>query len=121
MQVPSDFTAGKHVSVNISWICVSRVILPAETASSQASFTTSCRYARAERTVAFTFAPKLGAIVGTLVRLTWKMPPNSHAWFITQDVPAFVRFEGPLYSGPAWRLDLIGPTLLRDVPLAVTR
>ncbi len=71
---------------------------------------------RTERTVVFTLKPKLGAITGVLARLLGKMPPDSRAWFVTQDVPAFVRFEGPLYAGPVWRIELIGPTIPSAVP-----
>ena len=65
---------------------------------------------RTERTAAYTLKPRIGGITGVLARLLGKIPPDSHAWFVTQDVPAFVRFEGPLYLGPVWRIDLTGPT-----------
>ena len=71
---------------------------------------------RTESTAAYTLKPKLGAITGVLARLLGKMPPDSRAWFVTQDVPAFVRFEGPLYAGPVWRIELIGPTIPSAVP-----
>jgi hypothetical protein len=29
---------------------------------------------------------------------------------VTDRVPAFIRFRGPLYSGPVWRLSLATPT-----------
>jgi hypothetical protein len=38
------------------------------------------------------------------------MRPDSHAWIIAEGAPGFLRFEGPLYSGPVWRLDLAAPT-----------
>jgi hypothetical protein len=53
--------------------------------------------------------PKLGALVGFFAHLLGKAPPDSHAWIVTDDVPAFVRFEGPLYLGPVWRIDLTSP------------
>jgi hypothetical protein len=40
-----------------------------------------------------------------------KSPPDSYLWIHTEQVPAFVRFEGPLYSGPVWRIDLTRPRL----------
>ena len=64
---------------------------------------------RAERTVRFTLKPQLGPLLNFFARLFGKLPPDSHAWIVTQDVPAFVRFEGPMYFGPVWRIDLIGP------------
>lgn len=65
---------------------------------------------RTERTAIYTLKPKIGGITGVIARLLGKIPPDSHAWFVTQDVPAFVRFEGPLYLGPVWRIDLTGPS-----------
>lgn len=39
-----------------------------------------------------------------------RMPPDSHAWIVTDELPAFVRFEGPLHpAGPAWRIELASP------------
>lgn len=64
---------------------------------------------RAETTLEFTLKPHLGGVTGFFARLLGKMPADSHAWIVTQDVPAFVRFEGPLYSGPVWRIDLAAP------------
>jgi hypothetical protein len=38
------------------------------------------------------------------------MPPDSHAWIVTDEVPAFVRCVGPLHSmGPVWHLELASP------------
>lgn len=59
--------------------------------------------------VEFTLKPKLGAVIGFFAKLTGKMPPDSHAWIITDGVPAFVRFRGPLYTGPVWNLELAAP------------
>jgi hypothetical protein len=42
--------------------------------------------------------------------LAGRMPPDSHAWIVTDELPAFVRFEGPLHpAGPAWRIELASP------------
>lgn len=60
-------------------------------------------------TTRFTLHPTIGGVTGFVARLLGKMPPDSYAWIVTQDVPAFVKFEGPLYSGPVWRIDLMGP------------
>jgi hypothetical protein len=62
-----------------------------------------------ETAVNFTVKPKLGFLLGIGAKLTGKMPPDSHVWIITDDVPAFVRSEGPLYSGPVWRIALTSP------------
>ena len=68
---------------------------------------------RSYGTVEYTIKPELGALAGFFARLLGKMPPDSHAWIVTTDVPAFVRFEGPLYLGPVWRLDLTSPRWAR--------
>lgn len=59
--------------------------------------------------VHFVLKPKLGAVIGFLAKVTGRMPPDSHAWIVTDDAPGFLRFEGPLYSGPVWRLELAAP------------
>jgi hypothetical protein len=30
-------------------------------------------------------------------------------WVVTDDIPAFARSEGPLYTGPVWRIALASP------------
>ena len=59
--------------------------------------------------VHYVLKPKLGllAVPATLMGRT---PPDNHLWVITADVPAFVKFEGPLYTdGPIWRVELTSP------------
>lgn len=63
----------------------------------------------AETAVHFKLKPKLGAWLRFFATLAGKAPPDRDTWIVTDDVPAFVRFEGPLYSGPVWRLDLASP------------
>lgn len=58
----------------------------------------------------FTLKPKLGAFLRFFATLAGKAPPNSDVWIVMDEVPAFVRFEGPMYSGPVWRLDLTSPS-----------
>lgn len=62
-----------------------------------------------ETAVKFVLKPRLGSFVKFFARLAGKLPPDSHAWIVTHEVPMFVRFEGPLYSGPVWRIDLSSP------------
>ncbi len=64
----------------------------------------------AETAVRFTLKPRLGALLLLGAKLTGKVPPDSHVWIVTDDVPAFVRSEGPLYSGPVWRIALASPS-----------
>ena len=62
-----------------------------------------------EATVEFTLTPRLGGLTGVMARVLGKMPPDTHVWIVDHDVPGFVRFEGPLYDGPVWRIDLGRP------------
>jgi hypothetical protein len=58
----------------------------------------------------FRLKPKLGAFTKFFAKLLGKLPPDSDVWIVTDDIPVFVRFEGPLYAGPIWRLNLTSPT-----------
>ncbi len=64
---------------------------------------------RKEAMVEYKLEPQLGALTSLFARLLGKMPPDSHVWIVTEGVPKFVRFEGPLYLGPVWRIDLAAP------------
>jgi hypothetical protein len=63
-----------------------------------------------EAAVDFTIKPKLGFFVHLGAKLTGQLPPDSHVTIVTDDVPAFVRSDGPLYTGPVWRIALAAPT-----------
>ena len=64
----------------------------------------------AESTARFVLKPELGALTAFFAKLLGKLPPDSHVWVVMDQVPAFIRFEGPMYSGPVWRLSLTTPT-----------
>ena len=64
---------------------------------------------REETVVEYALKPQLGVLTGFFAKLLGKMPADSHAWIVVDDVPAFVRSEGPLYMGPVWRIDLARP------------
>jgi hypothetical protein len=64
----------------------------------------------------FVLHPELGALTGFFARLLGKHPPDSHIWVLTDQVPAFVRFEGPLYTGPVWQILLVAPTWPANSP-----
>ena len=58
----------------------------------------------------YVFKPILGMWVKLFATLLGSAPPDNHAWIITEGVPAFVRFEGPLFpAGPIWRIELTTP------------
>lgn len=53
--------------------------------------------------------PKLG-MLKIPATLLGRMPPDNHIWIITNEVPAFVKFQGPLAAdGPIWRIELTSP------------
>jgi len=54
--------------------------------------------------------PQLGAALKLFTKLTGHTPEDNHVWILADPVPAFVKFEGPLYmSGPLWRIELASP------------
>lgn len=58
----------------------------------------------------YVFKPQLGIWLELLATLLGRVPPDSHVWIVTDEVPAFVRFEGPLSTtGPVWRIELTSP------------
>lgn len=59
--------------------------------------------------VQFTLKPKLNVVQKIGAALSKQTPPDSHLWIVTEEVPAFLRFEGPLYKGPVWRIDQTSP------------
>jgi hypothetical protein len=64
-----------------------------------------------ERTATrYVLKPILGTWLKLFASLLGRVPPDNHAWIVTADVPAFVKFEGPLYmNGPVWRIELTSP------------
>ncbi|HYV98401.1 MAG TPA: hypothetical protein VE967_13150 [Gemmatimonadaceae bacterium] len=57
----------------------------------------------------YTLKPKIGAIKSAVAHVIGESPPDAHMWIVTNDAPAFVRFQGPLGPGPVWRIDLSAP------------
>jgi len=58
----------------------------------------------------YVFKPKPGPWISLLANVLGRMPADSHAWILTEDVPAFVKFEGPLHpAGAPWRIELTSP------------
>lgn len=65
----------------------------------------------AETAVHYKLKPHLGTALRFFATVAGKAPPDSDVWIVTDGVPGFVRFEGPMYSGPVWHLRLTSPTL----------
>jgi len=60
--------------------------------------------------VHYVLKPRLGSWLKLFATLLGRVPPDSQAWILTDEVPAFVRFEGTLYTaGPVWRIELASP------------
>jgi len=53
---------------------------------------------------------RLGIWLKLFATLLGRMPRDSHAWIISDELPAFVRFEGQLLTnGPIWRIETTRP------------
>jgi hypothetical protein len=54
----------------------------------------------------YALKPKLGAALRLFATLLGKAPADQECVILTEDVPAFVRCDGPLYlKGPVWRIE----------------
>jgi hypothetical protein len=63
----------------------------------------------------YVFKPDIGMIRELLGKATGKIPSHFHydCWILADEVPSFVRFEGPLQlMGPVVRIELLSPRLL---------
>lgn len=59
--------------------------------------------------VHYVLKPKLG-LLRLPAALLGRTPPDNHIWTVMDEVPAFVKFEGPLaLGGPVWRIGLDSP------------
>jgi len=64
----------------------------------------------AKTAVHYTFKAKLGAWTEFFAKLLGRLPADYHVWIDTDEVPAFVRFDGPLtLTGQPWRIELTSP------------
>jgi hypothetical protein len=62
----------------------------------------------------YVFKPQIGKLRQFFGRLSGKLPADFHydCWILTDEVPGFVQFEGPLQiMAPIVRIDLISPRL----------
>jgi len=58
----------------------------------------------------YVLKPRLGIWLKLFATLLGRIPPDSHAWLINDELPAFVRFEGQLVTaGPVWRIETTSP------------
>lgn len=60
--------------------------------------------------VHYSLKPRLGTWLTFFATVLRRVPPDDDVWIVKDEVPAFVRFEGPLYmGGPVWRIELASP------------
>jgi hypothetical protein len=52
--------------------------------------------------------PHLGLVMRSFAKLTGKSPPDGDLWIVRDEVPAFVRWDGPL-GGHVRRIDITSP------------
>ena len=53
---------------------------------------------------------EVGGVAGVFAKVAGKEPPDLKFWVLAGPVPAFVKFEGPLFvAGPVWRIELSSP------------
>lgn len=71
---------------------------------------TSIKIGDLEKTaVHYVLKPKLG-LLRIPAAIIGKSPPDNHIWTVMDEVPAFVKFQGPLAAGgPVWRIELTSP------------
>ena len=56
----------------------------------------------AKTVVCYRVKLEIGGLTGLIAPILGKQPPDLHYWLVTGDVPAFVRFEGPMsLHGPS--------------------
>jgi len=64
----------------------------------------------AKNAIHYMLKPRLGTWLKVCATLLGRMPPDYNVWMTADEVPAFVKFEGPLYTtGPVWRVELANP------------
>jgi hypothetical protein len=62
--------------------------------------------ALAREATRYALKPTLGAALRLFATLLGKAPVDQECLILTEDVPAFVRCDGPLYiKGPVWRIE----------------
>jgi hypothetical protein len=69
----------------------------------------------------YALKPKLGAAIRFFAILLGKAPPDQECVLLTEDVPAFVHCDGPLYlKGPVWRIEMTSAHTAARSPTSAT-
>ena len=63
----------------------------------------------------YTIKVKIGGVAGAIATITGKQPPDTQAWILTEEAPAFARSDGPFSGdGPVLRMELAIPAVWPD-------
>ncbi|MEP6958198.1 MAG: hypothetical protein ABI980_05670 [Nitrospirota bacterium] len=66
------------------------------------------------KAIHYVFNPEIGVIRRLIGKATGKLPAHFHynCWILADEVPSFVKFEGPLQlMGPIMQIELVSPRL----------
>jgi hypothetical protein len=108
------FTLLRHIKPNASQTVVSQVAMTPKpkivhlviTPRGEEPFSIGINHYKAMH---YVVQVKIGGFAGLIAPLIGKQPSDLHVWIKHDDVPAFVKFEGPIYNGgPTWRVELAG-------------
>jgi hypothetical protein len=118
MDLPDDvangllFTLMRHIDPGASQTVVSQVAMTPKprlvkliiTPNGEEPFSSgNTRY----QAVHYVVKVKIGGIAGWIAPLLGKQPPDMQIWIKRGEVPAFIKFEGPIcIGGPIWRVEL---------------
>lgn len=78
----------------------------------------------AKQVTQYVLEPQLDSLTVFFGKLLGKLPTSFHYhfWLLTEDVPAFAGFEGPLYlNGPTWRIEQTTASTLWSSQAASTK
>ena len=63
----------------------------------------------------FNIKVKIGGLAGAMASIMGKQPPDTQAWVLTEEAPAFARSDGPFAGdGPVLRMELAIPAVWPD-------
>ena len=67
------------------------------------------------RALLYAIKVKIGGVAGAIATITRKQPPDTQAWILTEEAPAFARSDGPFSGdGPLLRMELAIPAVWPD-------
>jgi hypothetical protein len=118
MSLPDDvangllFTLLRHIKPAASQTVVSQVAMTPKprivqltiTPQGEEPFSSGINHYKAMH---YVVKVQIGGFAGLIAPLIGKQPADMHIWIKHGEVPAFVKFEGPIYNGgPVWRVEL---------------